>query len=167
MAAPLAVMAVTVQGQASATIAQPLTLVQATPIQFGTIFDTTGAGGTVDLDADGAVIPDPASGLRHHGAATTGSYNIVGAPNHHYTVAFDRTQFNITRAGGAESMGVNIGWLRFSSDLANLYGTHAALVGQTDGAGLANFQTYTTLTVGAAQVPGNYSANYNVTVQYQ
>jgi hypothetical protein len=167
VAAPLAVMAVTVPGQASASIAQPITLVQNTPIQFGTIFDTTGAGGNVVLDANDVVTPDAASGLRNGGVATTGSFDITAAPNSHYTVAFDHTNFNLTRVGGAETMGVNIGWLRFSNDLANLYDTHAALVGQSDGAGVANFRTYTTLTVGAAQVPGNYTGNYNVTVLYQ
>jgi hypothetical protein len=167
MAAPLSVMAVTIQGQASATVEQPIAVVQATPIQFGSVFDTTGHGGTVDLDANGAATPDAASGLRTGGATSAGSFNVTAAANSHYEVAINPAQFNITRAGGAETMGVDVSHLRFSSDAGNLYGTHALLAGQTDGGGLGNFQTYAVLTVGAAQVPGAYAGTYNVTVQYQ
>ncbi len=167
MASPLAVMAVTIPAQASASIAQGIAVVQHTPIQFGTIFDTTGAGGTVEIDQHGTVTPDAASGLRNGGVATTGSFNVTGAPNANYDVAIAPTQFDITRAGGAETMRVDIGWLRFSHDPGNLFGTQAALNGQTDGGGLSNFQTFATLTVAAGQVPGAYTGAYNVTVQYQ
>jgi len=167
MAAPLSVMAVTIQGQASATVEQPITVVQATPIHFGSVFDTTGHGGTVDLDAQGAAVPAPATGLRTAGATTAGSFNITGAAHSHYQVAVHPSQFNITRAGGAETMGVDISHLRFSNDPGNLWATNDHQPGQTDGGGLGHFQTYAVLTVGAGQVPGAYAGTYDVTVQYQ
>lgn len=167
LAAPLAVMAVTVPGQASASVVQPLVLNQVTPIHFGTVIDTTAAGGVIELDAHGIATPDAASGLVAAGAPSAGSFTVATAPNAHYTVAVLPTQFDITRAGGGETMRVHLGWLRFSSDPGNLYPTHGGLAGQTDGAGQGHFETFASLTVGAAQVPGNYTGNYNVTVEYQ
>jgi hypothetical protein len=166
MAAPLSVMAVTVQGQASATIELPIAVVQTTPIQFGSIVDTTGAGGIINLDHDGYAVPN-AGNLVCDGNSVPGSFHVTGVAHTGYTVAVAPTQFNITGNNPGDTMQVNITFLRFSSALGLPVATNLAMAGATDGAGHGDFNTRATLTVGAAQPAGNYNGTYNVTVLHQ
>jgi hypothetical protein len=167
MGTPLTVMAVTVPGRASATIAQPVTVAQASPIHFGTLVDTTGAGGTIVLDADDGVTPEAGSGLRGGGVPTAGSFNVTTAPHVHYTVAFAPARFEVIRLGGAEIMDVQVRCLGSSNDPPNRHGIHAGLAGQAEGAGLGSFRIQAILKVGAGQAHGDYTGACHITVLYQ
>ncbi|MDP2234823.1 MAG: DUF4402 domain-containing protein [Bacteroidales bacterium] len=86
---------------------------------------------------------------------TAASYNINGAPNASYTIVVPTTDQALTRVGNAETM------------IANLFTcSYPSLASTLDGSGIGSFSVGATLEVGAAQAPGVYVGNFDVTIAY-
>ena len=165
--APSALMAATINAQADATIMPAIQVVQHRPLSFGRLTDLNGAGGVVHLDEAGLVTPQAANLHAAQQSATSAAFNVTGAPNAHYSVVFNQPEFDIQRAGGAETMRVHIQFVRFANDPAQYPTVAGALpVGTTDAAGASHFHTWASLTIAAGQAPGVYTGNYQVTVNY-
>lgn len=138
--------AATATGDASATIAQPISVAQTTPLNFGSV-TTSAATGTIEITPAGAV--NYLGGVANFGGTPTPATFAVNGEG---ALAFNVTlPTTATLTSGANSMVVN----------TFTHNAPAALTG-----GVANFQVGATLNVGANQPSGNYTGTYTITVNY-
>ncbi len=143
----------TVTATASATIVAPITIVNTTPMNFGSIIASV-AGGTVKLDSVGNARTASGVTLTTLGTATpaSGVFTVTGTTG--YT-------FNVTLPGSASTLTnpssntMSLGTFRTNATNANLLASGSYVFG-----------VGATLVVGANQAPGVYSGTYNVTVTY-
>ncbi len=168
LAAPAAIQAQTVTGRASATIVRPLTLAVGTPMNFGAIMapgpgTLPGLNTTVILHGDGTTTLG--GNLRPLGgvAATAATFTATGTPHANFHLR-PIAPFQLRRVGGTETMTVTVRNWRGDRLPGNAGRANAIPL---DGGGQRLFTLESTLEVGAAQAPGDYTATYPVTVEYQ
>jgi len=143
--------AATANGSATATVNLPLTIVEtpATTMDFGTVTDGGGVGGTVTIDPAGAVT---VSGATQSGATSAASFDVTGQP---------ATAYTITYGPGTLSDGVNTMTIVPDSDNA---------AGAIPGGGTETFNVGATLTVSNGQPGGTYTTAlgtpYTVNINY-
>lgn len=133
-------------GNASATVATPISISEGTALSFGTFLaDTTTSSVTVS-----------ATGTRTHSAGATfllggtvngATFNVTGEGTSSYSVSF--TDGTLTGAG--DNMAIN----------TFTHNSGGALSGGTD-----SFNVGATLDIGANQAAGAYTGTYTVTVNY-
>lgn len=159
-AGPAAAIAATADGTATATVVQPITVSETTPLAYGALAVGT-TGGTVTIDTAGTASASADIDLVSS-ARTAATFTITGEPLFAITVSLNGTgaQLDDATAGGG--------------------GTPMSLGSFTDtglptGLGLAGNATFdvgATLNVNASQTPGDYStatgdgSPYIVTVNY-
>lgn len=139
--------AATTSANATAEIVQAITIVEDDVLNFGVIVPA-GAASTVDITAGGTVTCG--AGLTCSGSAVPGAFTATGSDGYDVDISVDAST---SLTSGANSMTVN--------NLAPSAAT-ATLTG-----GTTTFTVGGTLNVGANQVAGVYSGNYNVSVDYQ
>ena len=144
-----------VDGTAQALVIEPLSIVENSAMDFGTISGGPNAD-TIVMDTTGArTVTGTDAQIIATGPGAAGNFTITGEPNQAYTVTFsaDATLGD----GGGNTMTVDTFTDNNPSPLSGA-GTDTLLVGGT-------------LNVGASQASGNYStttggAPYTVTVNY-
>ncbi len=148
----------TVATAASATIVRPIVLTKVTDLVFGNLVADATAVGTAILDnADGltvggaATIPGTQGGVH-----TSASFTLTGEGAFTYSLTLPAS---VTITDGTNTMLVD----GFTNSLTSSAGT---LSGSNGASGSGAFKVGATLHVGIAQVPNAYTANFNVTVQY-
>jgi len=143
-------LAVDATGDSSATVVAPITLAQATAMNFGSIAPTTSAG-TVVLSTAGARANSNVD-LLTGGTIAAATFNVTGGNSAAYSITLPASAVTLT--AGANTMTVDT----FNHDAG---GTPAVGAGGTD-----SFNIGSTLNVGASQAAGSYSGTYQVTVSY-
>ena len=143
--------ATTASANANAEILSSLTVVSTADLQLGQIAANT--GGTVTVNADSTVASTGA--LISTGTRSPAAFDVVGSANSLILVTLPSGPVNLTRVRGTETMSLG----GFNTTPNGAF--------QLDGAGAGNFTVGGTLTVGAAQVPGNYTGSFSVSVEYQ
>jgi len=136
----------------SATIVSGLTITNTGPLDFGTI--VTGTAGTVTIAPDGTrTSTGTAVSTSNVGRAAT--FDVTGTAGLTYSIAISPASLTITHATLAgNTMTVN----NFQSNPA------AGNNGELDVNGEQTISVGGVLTVGAAQVPGNYTNTSELTV---
>ena len=148
-------------GTANATVVRPIAIANSSPhLRFGS-FSTTAAGQTVAISTAGARNVSGAigvgSGQNAFGAA---SFAVTGEGALTYTITLPASPISITTGGGAPEETMSVG-----SFVSNPTGT-GLLSGIAGTAGSQTLLVGATLTTVANLVPGIYSGNFTVTVQY-
>ena len=146
---------------AGAKLIKPMTLVQDSPLHFGTINVLTGVGGDVVLpsnsiarvfdagNASGIVAPAP----------TNAAYSVTGTKSTTYALNLPGT-ITVTDAVSAETMTISALKARFNGKSAD------AVTSTLSADGDDSFTVGGTLTVGAGQATGTYAGTFNVSVDY-
>ena len=144
-------------GDSSATVRQPITVVKNSDLLFGRFLAGTTTsdfridavtGNMTQLSGDAVSIGGPVS---------RASFTATGTPFAQANIRRSQNSINIVRSGGTETMRVNDFWL----------GNRAGLRDQTlDASGQATYFVGGRLRIGANQVPGSYSGSFNVTIDY-
>jgi len=144
----------TINGTATATVIAPLSIVEDTAMNFGSISGGP-AIGTVIMDAAGGRTPTGDAQIIAASAGTAGAFTITGESGQAYSISF--TDGTLTDAGGANPMTVDT----FTNNSAG------SLAAATE-----SFSAGATLHLGVNQPAGAYStANgggspYTITVNY-
>lgn len=139
-----------VTGTATANVLAPLTITQATQMDFGDVAGDTASATTVVLTTAGAT--SSIDGAYTGGSPAAGGFDVTGGDNLAYNITLPAST---TLTDGGNSMTVD----NFNHDA----GGAPAL----NGSGNASFNVGATLNLGAAQPAGVYNGTYTVTVDYQ
>jgi len=148
-------MAATVNGNADALVIDPLSIVENSAMDFGTVAGGPNADTIVMDTTGGRTVTGTDAQIIATGAGSAGNFTITGEPNQAYTVSFSASA--TLGDGGGNTMTVDSFTDNSPSPLSGA-GTDTLLVGGT-------------LNVGASQAAGNYSTTtggtpYTVTVNY-
>ncbi|MFT7386400.1 MAG: hypothetical protein ACI82E_001165 [Nonlabens sp.] len=147
---------------AGAKLIQPMTLIQDSPLHFGTINLLTGAGGDVVLPsnsitrtfdagvASGIVAPAP----------TNAAYSVTGTKNVAYALTLPATIVVSEALVPANTMTISALSARFKD------ATGDAVTSILSPTGTDSFTVGGTLTVAASQNAGVYAGTFNVSVDY-
>ena len=137
--------------QAAANIVTPISITKNIDLNFGNIA-ASGSGFTVKLSADGERVSGGGIGTLPsvNGTVAAAEFTAAGLTGATYAVTLPST-ITITDDGGTNTMTVD----NFVSNSNNIL---------TDGS--ETFNVGATLNVGANQVAGAYTGNFNVTVNY-
>lgn len=142
------VLAANATGTASATIVTPLSVVQTTAMNFGSISPDADVATTVDLSIAGVASSTDGAGIVPASGAQQGVFTATGSGNLAIAVTYSAGDV-LTGPGANMAIG------SFVDDAA------AALTGGTE-----VFNVGATLSVGANQTVGGYSGTFTVTVNY-
>jgi Domain of unknown function (DUF4402) len=142
---------------ATATVITPIAITKAVDLSFGKF--ARGTGGTVTVSNSGARTAAGAILSAVGSTPTAARFDVVGDNLATYSIAIAA---DATIVSGANSMALAV-----TSDLtgANVTAGNVA-TGTLSGAGVQSIFIGGALTVGAAQVPGAYTGNIVVTVEY-
>jgi len=122
-------------------------------LSFGSF--AAGAGGTITINSVGARFKSGSVVLASQGSvASAAQFLITGTPGATYTITLP-SDGTVVLSSGASTMAVNT----FTSTPS---GANIPL----GGGGTQTISVGATLTVSAAQAPGNYTGSFNVTVDY-
>ena len=147
---------------ASAKLIKPMTLVETSPLHFGTINVLTFAGGTVVLPsnsiarvfsagvASGIVAPQP----------TNAAYNVTGTKNVTYALFLPSTITVTESIDATETMTISDLKARFNGKNVD------AVVSTLSATGTDSFTVGGTLAVKAGQGTGIYAGSFDVSVDY-
>jgi hypothetical protein len=140
---------------ASAVIISPLRIVKVTDLHFGTIMKGTLASTVVLTPAGVRSIGSGDATLSAIApASAVASFTITGEPTLSYTINLPAAPFNVVNGGNNMSVGTFVS-------------SPAAGVNSIPAGGSQTLTVGATLSVGAAQVSGTYTANLlTVTVNY-
>ncbi len=143
---------------ASATIISPITITNTNSLNFGVIVPDDDAAGTVILPATAGTPTRTTTGGANvltiqTGNPTAASFNVAGANGYSYAVTVPANGV-VSLTGDGDAMAVD----NFTTSLTSNKGT----IGTNN-----TFYVGATLSVGAAQVVGTYSATFDVTVAYE
>ncbi len=134
-------------GNATAQIQQAISIVEDTPMAFGTVA-VDGTAGTVTIDAAGAVTGP--GGYSFSGSPAAGTFTATGDASTAVTIGF--TAGSLTGPGAAMTLN------NFTNDAGGSPATGAG--------GTLTFNVGADLLVNLAQVSGAYAGTYTVTVNY-
>lgn len=143
--------------EASATIISPITISKVNPLNFGVIVPDDAAG-TVTLNPETGTPTRSTSGgasvlTSQTGSPTAASFNVTGANGYSYAVTVP-ADGAVSLSGAGDDMAVNT----FKTSLTGNKGT----IGTHN-----TFYVGATLSVGAKQAVGEYTATFGVTVAYE
>lgn len=146
--------AMAITADASASVINPISVVQTRALDFGRII-TTVPGGVVVLSAETAPFTaGSTAGLINGTSYASGQFTVTGDSNTGYAITCDTTA-SLTGPGTAMPLALTTDKTSGTTATTTLY----ALA--TD-----EFYVGGTLTVPANQIPGSYSGTYSVTVAY-
>lgn len=152
-------------GEARASIVRTISVASQTPLAFGVIAPLDESDITVTVTPEGD-ISSSAPGSLLPSVVSAGGFEVAGDPDRIYFVDLPET-ITLTAGEGNDSMTVSN--LQFECELVD--GGNNDLVSgdscQLGADGRQRFNVGGTLTVGAAQDPGDYSGFYSVTARYQ
>lgn len=138
---------------ASCEIMQPIALLKVDDLQFGTII-SSGVQGTITIGT-GSDAATPAGGAAIYvasGPSTRAEFTVSGEPDAQYSVSYPAS--------------VELVNSELDTMDAVLSCNLAADTGTLDGSGDGSFFLGGVLTVGANQPSGDYTVNFNVSVDY-
>lgn len=147
---------------AGAKLIVPMTLVQDSPLHFGTINIQTGVAGTCILPSSsttrsftGGVIASTVAPV-----ATNAAYHVTGTMNATYALTLPATITVTETTGTLATMSIGTLKARFNGAGAD------AIVSTLSATGTDSFTVGGTLTIAAAQVAGIYAGAFDVSVDY-
>lgn len=148
-------LAATTSANATATIIAPIEITKVDDLAFGNILAAASAG-TVELTPEATPTRTPTTVTLPvtTGTVTAAKFTLTGAAGFAYTFTPPASAATLTRVSGSETMTVT----PWSNNLSGNAGT----IGTND-----TIYVGGTLNVGAAQVPGNYTGSFSVSVAYQ
>ncbi len=147
-----------------ATIIQPITITQTAALRFGDIIPDAIDPGTMLVGDDGATFT-PSAELDYLGGAGAGTMEVGGATDRAITIEVDDPTATLTGPGDD----MTVGSFTFGA------GANTAAV-EDEGTSVMEFEITSspavirlggTLTVGAAQVAGDYAGAISVSASYQ
>lgn len=142
---------------AKVKVLKPLTITKSTDLDFGTVVPSTTATGTVVVNA-GSAAANCSTGLTCTKTASSASFAVKGSKNALISVTYPTTVSLTQTAGTGTGAGTGAPMLvTFTAKPAS-----PAL----DTKGDFSFAVGGSLAVAADQADGNYSAPFNVTVDY-
>lgn len=149
---------------AGAKLIVPMTLIQDSPLHFGTINIQAGAGGTCVLPSNsttrsftGGVIASTVAPY-----ATNAAYHVTGTMNATYALTLPATITVTETVGATASMTIGALKVRFNGAGADAF----PVVSTLSGTGTDSFSVGGTLTIDAAQVAGIYAGTFPVSIDY-
>lgn len=129
----------------------PIAISSSQALAFGSF--VAGAGGTITITPAGARSGTGGVTLLPAAPGSAAQFSISGTSNASYSISLPPNDL-VTLASGANTMAVNgFASSPAATGLLGLSGSQSLFVGAT-------------LSVGANQVPGNYSGNFTVSVNY-
>ncbi|WP_170840112.1 DUF4402 domain-containing protein [Halomonas daqiaonensis] len=154
--------AATTDTTATGTVIAPIAITNPVNLDFGRFVPGT-AVGTVKVDTDGSRTATGDAILPTVGPTPTAAqFLVTGGADATYTISWTGAVLTNTSGAGAETMA-----LAKISDLTGTGGASAdVLTGTLSAAGDQTIYLGGTLSVGAAQVAGNYSGVVSATVEY-
>ncbi|SDX15837.1 DUF4402 domain-containing protein [Flavobacterium degerlachei] len=147
---------------AGAKLIKPMTLVQDSPLHFGTINVLAGAGGTVVMNSDSnsrTFSSGVASGIVAP-APTNAAYTVTGTKNVTYALTLPTTIVVAETLVPANTMTISALKARFNGESVD------AVTSTLSATGTDSFTVGGTLTVAASQNAGIYAATFKVSVDY-
>ena len=167
----MAGLSTTVMAQTSATVAAtaagaklivPMTLIQTSPLHFGSITLLDATGGSVVLPSNSLtrVFAGKVSESIIAPLATNAAYNVTGSNSAVYNLTLPATITVKETVGASATMTISALTARFNGAAADAVSSTLSATG-TD-----NFTVGGTLTVAAAQIGGIYAGTFAVTVDY-
>ena len=139
------------EGNISAKIVAPVTVMETQGLDFGTILAPTDSAKTVTISTDGSRSDDGSGILVNTNTGKAGLFNVTGAENQSMTINVPSSA-TLTGTGGA-TMTVDT-FATDPNDNLTLSGTSGQIKVGAD------------LTVKANQAVGDYTGTYTVTVSY-
>lgn len=140
----------TASAQARAKVLKQISVTKTADLNFGTIV-VGAAAGTVAIAADGSRACDAA--LTCSGTVSSAAFDISGSKKEVVTITSDALVTLVNADDATQTMTASLARSANSATLTN--------------AGAASFNVGGTLSVAASQLDGNYTGNFNVTVDYQ
>lgn len=140
------------------TVMQPIALVKNTDLAFGSLVRPSLGSNIVTIDAGSGSRSLSGSGdatLAGNQAASRATYSVTGEGGSTFSVTVP-TSFNMTRAGGSETLPVTL----------NASAISGALSGAVGSTGSANFSIGGSLPLSNTTVAGDYTGTFDVTVGY-
>lgn len=151
---PLSLKAADGSGTASATIIAPITITPVLDLAFGKMSANNGGSVVINAVTAARSVASGDSVLVNLGSTTTAAtFDIAGEGNSGFDITLPAAPVDITHTNGIDTMSVG----SFTSNPS----TSSALVG-----GAKTISVGGTLNIGASQLPGSYSGNFVVTVEY-
>jgi hypothetical protein len=136
----------------SATLVQPITLIQGTGLAFGTLVRPSTGTGTATIDSTTGALT-VANGVVALASSTSRAvYTVNGEGGSSFSIAVPAT-FNLT---GPSTIPVTLTPTGSTGTLSNALGT----------AGTASFGVGGNFSIASGTATGNYTGTYNVTVAY-
>ncbi len=150
-----------ISGEARASIVRTISVASQTPLSFGLIApeDDTDIGVTV---TPGGEISSTSPGSLLPSVVSAGGFEVAGDPDRIYFVDLPDS-ITLTAGEGNDSM--TVGDLQFECEVVGT--AQPGVECQLGADGRQRFNVGGTLTVGAAQDPGDYTGFYSVTARYQ
>lgn len=153
---------------AGAELVKVLTIVNTTPLHFGTIGITSGTAGNVVMATDGTRTADAATTtLINTGTQrTVALFTLTGTASDNYTIALPSTINLITGDGVDATKQIAISTLTVDHGTGSVVYA-SSITGALDASGDATFLVGGTIPFLATQVIGVYAGTYDVTVDYE
>ena len=153
---------------AGAELVQVLTIVNTTPLHFGTIGITSGTAGNVVMATDGTRTANAATTtLVNTGTQkTVALFTLTGTADANYTIALPSSITLQTGVGGANEV-ITVGTLTVKEGAQAEEAWGASIQGTLDNSGDASFLVGGTIPFSSNQVIGVYAGTYDVTVDYE
>ena len=147
---------------AGAKLIVPMTLIQTSPLHFGSITLLDATGGTVILPSNSLtrVFGGKVSASAISPIATNAGYNVTGSNSAVYNLTLPATITVTETVGATATMTISALTARFKGAAAD------AISSTLSATGTDNFTVGGTLTVVAAQLGGIYAGTFPVTVDY-
>jgi hypothetical protein len=147
---------------ASATIFRPITLTKNTDLRFGTVVRPTSGADTVIIDAaDGARTLSNGNAVAltsgAHTAPGRATFTVAGEGGQAFSISVP-TSFNMTRAGGAETLTIALTATATSGTLTGSLGDASS--------GSASFGIGGSMPLTSSTASGAYSGSFVTTVAY-
>ena len=146
---PNSAQAVTAQAAANAVVLTPIAIAKDNDMSFGSMFPTAAAGtvilGTDDSRTEANVTLGPSTG-------TAATFTVTGTASATYAITLPASA--VLNDGGVNDM------------TANAFTHDAGGTPTIGGGGSSTLKVGSTLNVGANQVAGSYTVNFDVTVDY-
>ena len=141
----------------SATVVTPITITQATNLNFAEFAAHTGNPGTVTISTGGVASASEAV-LTDDSSASAASFDVAGQASASYSITI--TDDELTHTDGTTTM-----TLTTTHDL-DASTEDSPATGTLDGSGAQTIYVGGTLSVAAAQLSGSYSGTITATVEY-
>jgi hypothetical protein len=150
----------TVTATSTATIVEPISIANSRDLAFGSIAKGVNGGTVVLTPASTTVRSGTGDVTLVTSTYSSAKFTVTGDAGRSFFITLPGTVSIATSAGAGDNMSVGT----FTSDASTSSSTLSGTIGS--GTGSLVFYVGATLTVKSTQLPGTYSGNFDVTVNY-